>query len=147
MKFTSILSITLIASVLAFAGLASAQTTTTVTMPILYNADGQAVNTSGGTLPAGTYYLASGEVGPVTYYGDGTYYNSAAGVFGGSVYNATGEAGTFTVPAMTSTASVGIPNTGAGGDAIGVWVTLAISALASIAGALYLSRSRYEFTK
>ena len=140
MKITTILSFLMLVAVLAFAGGASAQTVGT--MPVLYNASGQTVNTSGGTLPSGTYYLATGALDPVTYYGDGTFRYDLLGTFGGSVYNPTGQAGNYTIPAQ-SLPSVGIPNTGAGGNALSTSIILAFSALAGVLGFLYVTRSSY----
>ena len=144
MKFTSIITFLVLVVFLVFSNGVSAQTTDL--MPVFYNSAGQAVNTSGGTLPAGTYYQMPGQLGPVTYYGNGTFMYNLTGVFGGSVYNPTGQAGSYTVPAV-STPSVGIPNTGAGGNAISVSIILALSALASVAGLFYARSSKYADSK
>jgi hypothetical protein len=154
MKFTSILTVFTLALVLVFTG--AAQADTIGTMPVLYNASGQAVNTSGGVLPAGTYYLGTGSTQPVTYFGDGSFYNAATRMYGGSVFNPTGAAGTFTIPAAgeapaptpgtgtgTGTGSVGVPNTGMGGEASLLWAVLGLSAVAGVAGASYLARGRH----
>lgn len=144
MKITSILSVLVFVAVLALAGGAYAQTTGM--MPVLYNASGTAVNTSGGTLVSGTYYLATGALDSVTYYGDGTFRYDLTGTFGGSVYNPSGQAGNYTIPAQ-SVPSVGIPNTGAGGGAMNVFIVLALSALASAFGFMYVNRSSYAGSK
>jgi hypothetical protein len=142
MKLTSMLSVFALALVLTFAGTAQAATGV---MPVLYNSSGVAVNTSGGVLQAGTYYLGTGATQPVTYFGDGSFYNAATNMYGGSVYNPTGAAGIYNIPAQGEAPDpgpVGIPNTGAGGDAMGVWALLALSGSAAVAGAFYLARSR-----
>ncbi len=117
MKFTNILAVFTLAFVLAFTVV---QADTLATMPVLYNASGVAVNSSGGVLPAGTYYLGVGATQPVNYFGDGSFYNPATRMYGGSVFNPTGRAGTFTVPSQgeapdPGTGGVvapGFPNTG-----------------------------------
>ena len=129
----------------------SAQAQTTGMMPVLYNSSGQAVNSSTSTttaLPAGTYYLQPGSSQPVNYLGNGIYYNPATQSYGGSVYNQNGQAGSYTVPASTGSmgttgTSVGIPNTGAGGDVFTTWLALLFSALAIAGGVSYFARSRY----
>ncbi len=117
MKFSSILSVFVLAAVLAFSGGVFADTTGN--MPILYNSSGTAVNTSTGVLPAGTYYLGVGATQPVTYFGDGSYFNAATRTYGGSVFNPTGRAGVYVIPAQGEvadpsipTGNVGLPNTG-----------------------------------
>lgn len=149
MKFTSTLSVFVIAAALLFAG-GAVQADTIGTMPVLYNSSGQAVNTSGGVLPAGTYYLGMNATQPVTYFGDGSFYNAATNLYGGSVYNPTGAAGTFVIPTQGEAidpTTVGVPNTGMGGDAANLWVTLALSGLAAAFGAYYIARSRYVASK
>ncbi len=142
MKSLAMLSLVMVfAFAFAFAGAAHAATYGT--MPVLYNSSGDAVNTSGGTLAAGTYYLMSNGTHPVRYSSDGTYYDPATNLYGGSVFNPTGAAGTYTVPGTVP----GVPNTGAGGDALATWMTLALSAGAACVGAAYLARSRYVATK
>ncbi len=149
MKISSLLSVFALALVLAFAGTVHADTMGT--MPVLYNASGAAVNTSGTSLPAGTYYLGTNATQPVTYFGDGSFFNPATGTYGGSVYNPTGRAGTFVIPAQGEAVdptggtggAVGVPNTGAGGDSQMLWAVLGLSGLASVIGAAYLARSRH----
>ncbi len=139
-----------VAIVLVFAVGASAQTVSVGVMPVLYDSDGDPVNTSGGVLLRGIYYLdTEGDV-PVTYFGDGSFYNPATRMYGGSVYNPTGRAGSYTIPYSFSEVpptviptTVGIPNTGlGGGNSLTTWAILAISALVSVAGVSYISRSR-----
>ncbi len=110
-------------------------------MPVLYNSSGQSVNTSGGSLAPGYYYLTTDAHQQVYYYGDGTFYNSTTGLFGGNVSNPTGAAGSYTVYGSGSAGTVGIPNTGVGGDAGVVWAMLAFSLLASLAGGVYVVRA------
>ncbi len=137
MKFKSILSIFLVfVAVLGFTGLAHADSLGV--MPVLFDSSGHAVNTSGGTLQRGSYFLQVGGVEPVFYYGDGTYFDSLTGLFGGSVFNPSGGAGTYVIPGSTEV--VGIPNTGQGGGAPALWALLGISALTVLAGASYATR-------
>jgi hypothetical protein len=146
MKSKLILSALVLGCVLAVSTAVSAQTTGT--MPTLYNSSGQSVNTSGGTLQRGYYFLSpSGTGSQVYYYGDGTYYNFATGAFEGNVANSTGGAGSYMIPAATTGGSgtggtVGIPNTGVGGDAGVAWAVLAMSAFAAALGVLYIVRAR-----
>ncbi len=144
MKIRSFLAVIfLLAAAFAFAGSAHAQTFGT--MPVLYNASSQPVNTSGGTLPAGTYYLQTGGVEPVTYFAGGTFYDPATRMTGGSFFNPTGAAGVYAIPDNTGT-TLGIPNTGAGGNAAAVWALLLVSGLVAVLGGTYLARSRYVFS-
>lgn len=146
MKFTPMFAMLTLVLVLVFAGAASAATYGV--MPVLYNSAGVAVNTSNSiALPAGTYYLGTGASQPVTYFGDGSFWNAATRTYGGSVYNPTGRAGTYTIPDVTPSEvppAVGIPNTGSGGDAMGLWLVLALSGVAVVAGAYY---TRHAFRK
>jgi hypothetical protein len=61
---------------------ASAQTVSAIT-PVFYQ-NGQAVNPSGTAVPAGYYSLQNGD--QVYYYGNGTYYDSTTGTYGGHVF-------------------------------------------------------------
>jgi hypothetical protein len=61
-------------------------------MPALFNQTGMQVNKTTSYLNAGRYYLSTGGL-QVEYYGNGTYYNSAIGQYGGSVTNSNGTAG------------------------------------------------------
>lgn len=139
---------------------ASAQTYTTTTttsgvqavMPVLYNANGQAVNVNTtGPLAAGYYYLGTGASQQVYYYGNGVFYNPSTGVYGGSaVYDPNGTAGValgysteVTSPSsVTTTNTPGVPNTGAGGEATATWVTLILAALVVAGGVAYLVTTR-----
>ncbi len=142
MKFSKIVAVAAFAFVLLLANGAHAQTYGT--MPALYNSTGGQVNGSGTILAPGTYYLQSNGTMPVTYFGDGTYYNPSTNTFGGSVYDPTGVAGLYTIPVTSgTTGSVGIPNTGAGGNASANMIALAVAGLAAVAGAAYLVRSRH----
>lgn len=155
-------SLAVIAAVLmagAIAPVASAQTQTYATMPTFYSASGQPVNVGNTTaLPAGYYYLSPGGQ-QVYYYGNGTYYNPATGMYGGSVNNSLGTAGynlgyttTYADPnnlyqgsggATGSSASYpGVPNTGLGGEALATWITLVLSLGVVIAGVSYLVATR-----
>ncbi len=119
-------------------------------MPILYDVNGNAVNSSNvGSLPTGTYYLDRDGDQPVSYTG-GVYYDPATNTYGGSIYNPTGRAGSFSAsgtvtPAPTtgtgSTGSVGIPNTGVG-DVGANWALLTFSGLAALGGVMYFVYAR-----
>ncbi len=141
MKITSIFSVLALVALLVFAGVAHADTA--ATMIVLYDASGQPVNTVSGTLSAGTYYQLPGLVGPVTYYGDGTFRYNLSGTFGGSVFNPTGRAGIYFIPDSSIPPSVGIPNTGEGGNAAYLWTLIALGALVGVGGLTYLSRRAY----
>lgn len=151
MKLISTLFVLLIIAVFGFGTFTvHAQTqATSGTMPILYNSSGSAVNTSGTYLPTGTYYLDTGGQHWVSY-SDGVYYDPSTNTFGGSIYNPTGRAGTFSYSGPqsntgsinnTTYSNVGVPNTGAGGDAEMTWVVLALAAIFGIAGAVYYVRT------
>ncbi len=132
---------------------ASAQTTVSgvqAVMPVLYNAAGQTVNVNTtGPLAAGYYYLSPGAVQQVYYYGNGVFYNAATGVYGGSaVNNPNGTAGValgystdVTNPSSVTT-TPGVPNTGAGGEAMATWITLVLAAVVVAGGVAYLVISR-----
>lgn len=132
---------------------ASAQTTTAsgvqAVMPVLYNANSQPVNVNTtGPLAAGYYYLSTGAVQQVYYYGNGVYYNAATGVYGGSaVNNPNGTAGvalgySTDVTSPTTVVTPGVPNTGAGGEAMATWITLIVAAVVVAGGVAYLVISR-----
>jgi hypothetical protein len=105
---------------------------------VLYNSAGTAVNNSGTgyTLPAGYYKLANGD--QVYYYGNGTYYDQTAQVYGGTVSDPSGASGVYDVTGVTST--VGAPNTGAGGAPGTTLLVLALSGIVAVAGVTYLTR-------
>lgn len=117
------------------------------TMITLYNSSGQPVNTVSGTsLPAGYYSTASGD--QIYYYGNGTYYDSTTGMYGGSVNDPTGLAGTYyynaPTPVTTGTyVTPGVPDTGMGGEAGFNLLMLLASGLVFASGAVYLSRSYF----
>ena len=122
---------------------ASAQT---ATMPALYNSAGMQVNNSNtGALPAGDYFLAPGASTntEVYYYGNGTYYDSTTGMYGGSVADPNGTAGIT----INSTGAPGVPDTGFGGDSAAVWMTLLASGLVIAGGATYLFKARVPFLR
>ena len=110
------------------------------TMPPLYNSSNTQVNSTSAYLPAGYYFLAGGQ--QVYYYGNGTYYNATAGVYGGSVNNPNGLAGVSLGYVASASTVPGLPNTGAGGNALLNWMLLVASALVASAGLSYLIRSR-----
>lgn len=130
----------IMAASLSWSALAQAQTASS--MPVLYNSSGNTVNTSGGTLSAGTYYLGgtpSQGGHQVQYLGNGTYYDPTTLTYGGSVSDPNGTAGVsfgYTVPST----SPGIPNTGAGGNASTTWFVLIASAVVALGGMAYISR-------
>lgn len=123
-----------------FAGVAQAQTATTAVMPILYTSSGAPANTNGGTLAPGYYFLAPGGE-QVYYYGNGTYYNPTTMTYGGSAGDPTGAAGTYTVSAVSGTPGLQVPNTGAGGNALATYLTLAAALMVAGVGVVYLSRN------
>lgn len=120
------------------------------TMPVLYNASGQAVNTVPNVpLAAGWYFLQPGgsSTYEVYYAGNGTYsyYDTNMGSYGGSVNDPDGTAGVtlnYVATLLSSPGTPGIPNTGAGGDSTMVWVTLILSGLVAGAGLAFLVSSR-----
>jgi hypothetical protein len=131
--------------ILAAAGLAGAVVANAATtMPALYNSAGIEVN-NGNTTPLATgyYYLAPGASlsTQVYYYGNGTYYDSTTGTYGGSVADPNGTAGVT----INGSSAPGVPDTGAGGNAVAVAMTLLASGLVVAAGATYLFRSRVPF--
>lgn len=138
-----------IASVLAlgvsFAGamVASAQTVPATTMPAIYNSGGVEVNMSNGApLAAGYYYLAPGAQADsqIYYYGNGTFVDQTTGIYGGSVSDPDGTAGvTLVYGTREGTTLPGAPNTGAGGEADAVWMTLIVTGVLAVAGASYLA--------
>jgi hypothetical protein len=130
-----------------------------MTMPVLYDQSGNAVNTgSGTTLSAGWYYTQPGGNASqqVYYYGNGTYYDPTTRMYGGSTQNPSGASG-FVIPATggtgttgtgtgtgttgtgTGTVTPGVPNTGAGGDALLNWMLLLSAAGLLGAGVVYAS--------
>ena len=139
-----------VASVLAIgmslkgALVASAQTTTNgTTEPAFYNNASQQVN-AGNTTPlaAGYYYLTTGAQSnmEIYYNGDGTFVNVASGMYGGSVSDPNGTAGVLLVyGTRVGTTAVGAPNTGVGGNAATVWITLVVTGVLAIAGAGYVA--------
>ena len=144
-KSTSILAFAAFLAVSVMA-VASASAQTIATMPTLYNAYGVAVNVSTNTsLAAGTYFLAPGDsvTTEVQYFGNGMYYNPALGIYGGSVTaDPNGTAGVALNYVSAVENAPGIPNTGAGGEALAVWMTLAISGLIAIGGLAYLMNAK-----
>ena len=114
----------------------------TITMPVLYNQQGNVVNmpNNGSSLSAGTYYTNNNGTGVVYYYGNGRYYDPATMTYWGSSVNPNGSSGSaisildpngFT-PVTTgtyTTVTPGVPNTGAGGYATENWIILAVGTL------------------
>ena len=144
-KSTSILAFAafLAVSVTAVSGV-SAQTV--ATMPILYSQSGVAMNiATNSALAAGTYFLAPGGsvTNEVQYYGNGMFYNPSLGIYGGSVTaDPNGTAGVALNYVSAVENAPGIPNTGAGGEALAVWMTLAISGLVAVGGLAYLVKGK-----
>ncbi len=127
----------------------SAHAQVMATMPVLYNAAGQAVNTVPNIpLAAGWYFLQPGASTnyEVYYAGNGTYsyYNTSMGSYGGSTMNPNGTAGVtlnYVASLLNSPGTVttpGIPNTGAGGNSTNLWLTLVTSGLVTATGLAYL---------
>jgi hypothetical protein len=114
-------------------------------MPALYNQAGEEVNNTSTPLIAGYYFLAPGASTntEVYYYGNGTYYDSTTGTYGGSVADPDGTAGVT----INSSGAPGVPDTGAGGDAGAVWLSLIASGLVVGLGAAYLVRARVPFLR
>ncbi len=148
-KSVALMAAVLIVGALAFAP-AAAFAQTAATMPTFYNASGQTVNVGTATaLPAGYYFLSPGGQ-QVYYYGNGTFYNPATGMYGGSVANPNGLSGVTlgysTVVGDTSYVAAntypGVPNTGMGGEALATWITLGLSAAVVFSGAAYLVATR-----
>jgi len=76
--------------------IAMAHAATMATMPVLYGQSGVAQNLGANYLSANNYYVVGGtQTGghQVQYYGNGTFYDSSVGMYGGSVYNPSGMAG------------------------------------------------------
>lgn len=128
---------------------AMAQTYQAATMPVLYNSSGQAVNIGNTTALAAGYYSLSPGGQQVYYYGNGTFYNPSTETYGGSVTNPLGTAGvnlgysvTVMSPDATYAATPGVPNTGAGGEALATWITLALSLAIAASGISYLIVTR-----
>lgn len=156
---SAVLAMVLVLSggVLVFAQTATGTSTITSTianpaiMPTLYNQSGSPVNTGGGSLAAGWYYLQGGR--QIYYYGNGTYYDPIAGTYGGSVNNPTGAAGAnlynFAQTPGTGTGTgtggtgvtPGLPNTGSADRAMYNWMTLAILGAIIITSLVYLART------
>lgn len=130
MKLTLLCSIVALFAVSAFVGAVYAEE---VTMPILYNAEGVAVNTGDDVLPEGYYFLDAGGNREVYYYGDGTYYDLTTANYHGNSGNPTGKAGVFTV----NDTEAGVPNTGVGSASFRNWATFAMVALVVLAGGAY----------
>jgi len=139
-----------VASVLALgmgltgALVASAQEMTNgTTEPAIYNSAGMQVNAGNTTpLPAGYYYLTTGAQSnmEIYYNGDGTFLNMESGMYGGSVSDPNGTAGvTLVYGTRTGTSVVGVPNTGAGGNAAMVWMALAVTGVIAVAGVGYIA--------
>jgi len=110
------------------------------TMPVIYNQAGAAVNMSTGYLPAGYYYLGNNPAGThqIYYYGNGTFYDPSIQQYGGSVGDPNGTYGVslgYIIPSST----VGLPNTGAGGNSFSTWTLLIVSTLVAIVGASYMT--------
>ncbi len=134
----------------ALAPAANAQTY--ATMPTIYNAAGQPVNVGNtAALPAGYYYLAPGAQQQVYYYGNGTYYNSSTGAYGGSINDPLGTAGVnlgYTTAVsdpnnvFAGASYPGVPNTGLGGEASATWATLILSLAVVVSGVSYLVVTR-----
>jgi|GEM_PF-3193106 hypothetical protein len=123
--------------------IASAQTVPATTMPALYNNAGTEVNMSNTSpLGAGYYYLAPGAQSntQVYYYGNGTFVDQTTGIYGGSVSDPNGTVGvTLVYGTMEGTIVPGAPNTGVGGNAMAVWMTLIVTGVLAIAGVSYLT--------
>jgi hypothetical protein len=122
--------------------LAFAQTSTAV-MPALYNSSGTEVNSTTASLAAGYYYLGLPSAGghQVEYYGNGTYYDPTTMTYGGSVNDPSGMAG-VSLGYNASGTTIGLPNTGAGGNAGLNWAILGIAGIVAIAGMAYLGATR-----
>ena len=120
----------------------SAHAQVAATMPVLYDANGNTVNTGVGPLPAGNYYLGGGPATgghQIYYYGNGTYYDATTQTYGGSTSDPNGTSGAA-LNYATPTVTPGVPNTGAGGMAAYNWAILIVSGVV-LAGALaYIAR-------
>ena len=149
MKSTSIAVLAAILAV-SMTAIGSASAQTAATMPTLYNQYGQSVNVASNTsLAAGWYYLAPGAVAStqVDYLGNGMYYNPTTQLYGGSVNDPSGTAG-VALDYVSSVENVpGIPNTGAGGEALAAWTLLVLSGMVAGAGIVYLAYARNSARK
>ena len=104
----------------------SGSTGTSGSMPILYDQNGNQVNATNGSIPAGYYYLNAPQSQgghQVEYYGNGTYYDPTTQTYGGSI-NSNSSTGT----SNSSSVTPGAPNTGEGGMAAYNWLILGLSA-------------------
>jgi hypothetical protein len=76
-------------------GMAVGGQVSSASMPVLYDQNGAEMNTNGGYLAAG-YYFVNGGVSTggrqVYYFGNGTYYDAATMTYGGNTSNASGAA-------------------------------------------------------
>ena len=143
-KSTSIIALAAFFAV-SVTAITSVSAQTMATMPTLYNQYGTAVNIATNTsLPAGTYFLAPGDsvTTEVQYYGNGMFYNPSAGIYGGSVNDPNGTAGVSLNYVSSVENAPGIPNTGAGGESVAVWMTLIASGLVVLGGLAYLLNAR-----
>ena len=145
-SYAGIAAFTIVAlgSSLVGAVVAHAQAMTNgTTMPAIYNSASVQVNAANmSPLAAGYYYLTTGAptASQIYYNGDGTFINLASGLYAGSVSNPNGTAGVMLVFGTRSGATaVGVPNTGMGGNAVSVWLTLAITGVFAVSGASYLA--------
>ncbi len=123
----------------------------TMSMPVFYDVNGNEVNTNndGSFLQAGTYYRNSNGTGEVFYYGNGRFYDPSTMTYWGSEVNSTGASG-VAISNLTPTFAQdnsgvftpGVPNTGAGGQAVTNWLMLAGVVLALGAVAYGITKQR-----
>jgi hypothetical protein len=148
-NFSKLIITTIIFAItLGFAVNANAQST----MPVFYDQSGSQVDMN--NLQAGTYYRNNNGTGEIYYYGNNRYYDpstmtfwegntnltqsfSQGGIYGGGT-PVTPGAGTGNVNTVTP----GVPNTGAGGEAVLNWSILAASILAILAVTYAATRQR-----
>jgi hypothetical protein len=84
-KLSSIILVTALIVVASLGVSVFVHAQTTGQTPVFYSQNGAVMNSGGTALPAGTYYNQSGQ--QVYYYGNGTYYTPATGLYGGTAFS------------------------------------------------------------
>ncbi len=107
------------------------------TTPVFHTQTGvQVYNTAGASIAPGIYYLANDT--QIYYYGNSIYYNPNTQTYG-SITDPSYISTNYPYSVSSTAPIVGIPNTGAGGNAGSTWLTLAALGMLVLAGGAYLA--------